>query len=514
MSSQRLAAALQACRLLNHSHPTFADGWRTLSRIALALGNSGLALEAIERSLSLEPRNFSSVIQRAQCLLAAGQRVEAVESLEELSSQNTLDADAWNAAGTVLSAAGEQRRALAAYVRAVAMKPDETRFIFNRATVHRFVGDLESAEHDYDEVIARNPKDFEAYLNRSDLRTQTAERNHIAELEAVLKRALPNWQAEVHVRFALAKEYEDTGRFEEAFVQLSIGNRCRRENLNYDVRLDVATVDWIVSEFPGEKLRQSTADTQDQSAIFVVGLPRSGTTLIERVLTRHTEVAASGELDSFAIALVEAVVRLNGERLKDRRELVKLSASLNFTALGAAYLSRARSLLGTSGRFVDKMPLNYLYCGLIQLALPHAPIVHATRHPMAVCYAMYKTLFKAGYPFSYDLGEIAEYYSAYRRLMRHWKEALGEIIHEVPYEQMVGNLPGEAAELLRHCGLDWQARCIEFHQNPIPTTTASASQVRRPLYDTSVSQWRHYERQLESLRERLIKTGIPAEELA
>jgi len=161
-----------------------------------------------------------------------------------------------------------------------------------------------------------------------------------------------------------------------------------------------------------------------------------------------------------------------------------------------------------AGRLIDKMPLNYLYCGLIHRALPKARIIHVTRHPMAAGYAMYKTLFDRGYPFSYDLGEIAQYLIAYRRLMEHWRSTIPAAIHEVRYERLVADPERQTRELLAFCGLEWQDVCRAFHENPNPSMTASALQVRRPLYDSSVAQWRHYEAQLAPLEEALRGAGV------
>ena len=191
-----------------------------------------------------------------------------------------------------------------------------------------------------------------------------------------------------------------------------------------------------------------------------------------------------------------------------RRELVARSAHLDFAALGAEYLERAQRVVGREGRFTDKMPLNYLYCGLIHRALPQAKIVHLMRHPIAACYAMYKTLFKDAYPFSYDLDEIGRYYVSYRRLMDHWQDTLPGTIHCLSYEALVADQIGETRKLLEYCGLEWEDACVDFHRNSAPTTTASAVQVRQPLYQTSVSQWRHYEAQLEPLARQLRAAGF------
>jgi hypothetical protein len=218
-------------------------------------------------------------------------------------------------------------------------------------------------------------------------------------------------------------------------------------------------------------------------------------------------VTSAGELDCFALAIVDAARKRADGAALNRRELVERSATLDFAELGRDYLARARSKFDAEGRFLDKMPLNYLYCGLIHRALPRAKIIHVTRHPMAVGYAMYKTLFKNGYPFSYDLREIGRYYVAYRRLMQHWESSLPGVMYEIAYEDLVADLPAQTRSLLEYCGLPWEDRCVAFHENPSASTTASASQVRRPVYSSSVDQWRHYQDRLTALQEEITSAG-------
>ncbi len=494
------------CERLTVQYPNFAAGWFAASHIAMALRSPANSLAAIDRALAVEPLNVGFLTHRAQCLLALNRRQDALNMTDAVERCAPTNPAIWDAIGMVRTGANEHRGALAAYERAVALAPQEPHFIYNRAAARRFLGDLEGAEADYDRVIALRPLDYEAYLNRSELRVQTAVRNHVKEMEVLAAGNIINWQGEVQIRFALAKEYEDLGEYDKCFEQLQRGAKMRRTHMKYDIAIDTATVDWIISSFLSIPI-DPAGQTSDDSPIFVVGLPRSGTTLVERILGSHSLVSSAGELDCFASAIVDAVRQKSGQAQVPRRELVTLSATLDFPALGQEYLRRARSILMGNDRFIDKMPLNYLYCGLIRQALPHAKIIHVTRHPMAVGYAMYKTLFKNGYPFSYDLEEIGRYYIAYRRLMQHWGAIMPNAMYQVSYEDLVANQLVETRKLLEYCGLEWEEACIAFHQNPTASTTASASQVRRPIYNSSVSQWRHYEQQLSELRNALTSAG-------
>ena len=486
------------------------------------------ALAHVERQLAIDPGNARWLVQRGQCLLALGRLADARQAAAAAQPRAASDPVLLDAIGTLYRHANDQQRALAAYSQAVALAPDNAHFLFNRATVRRFLGLLPEAEADYDRVIALNPADYAAYRNRSELRTQSTGSNHVAELERVAAHSPADWQGQVQLRYALAKEYEDLGEYARSFQHLQDGARVRRAHLRYDVATDVATVDWIIEAFPASAAERvdgspvaaaATAPAASSRAaagdapIFIVGLPRSGSTLVDRILGSHSRIHCAGELKHFALAIVDAVRQQSGGAALSRRDLVARSATLDFAALGRNYLDRARGEV-TAGnvaawtRFTDKMPLNYLYCGLIARALPNARIVHVTRHPMAACYAIYKTLFQDGYPFSYDLAELAQYYAGYRRLMAHWSAMLPQTIHQLSYEELVADQIGQTRRLLQFCGLEWQGACAQFHLNPAPTTTASAAQVRRPLYDSSLQQWRHYQRQLAPLASQLRAAGI------
>jgi tetratricopeptide (TPR) repeat protein len=483
------------------------------SQKALASKHAADALALIDQALQREPRNPLMWVHRGQCLLAQGRLPEARDAAAAAKQHASPNATLLSAIGSLFNLANDQAGALAAYDGAVALAPDNAQFLYNRAAVRRFVGEFGQAEADYDRVIALNPSDYEAYFNRAGLRTQSTDKNHVAELETVLARGTANAQGEVFLRYALAKEYEDLKDYSRSFAHLKKGAQLRRRQLRYDMAVDVATVDWIIDAFaqpqpaPGDAALD-TSDVPVDAPIFIVGLPRSGSTLVDRIFGSHSQVFSAGELHAFAMALVDAVRRQSGQANLSRQELVARSALVDFAALGRGYLQLASCGVPAGLRFTDKMPLNYLYLGLIRRALPNARIIHVKRAPMAAGYAMYKMLFQDGYPFSYDLAELGRYYVAYRRLMDHWRKVLPGAIYELTYEDLVADQLGETRKLLQFCGLEWQEACGDFHLNASASTTASASQVRQPLYSSAVSQWRHYAQELTEFRDILRAAGI------
>jgi hypothetical protein len=454
--------------------------------------------------------------------LQSHDRASAVSALERLTAlyvanpgNTQAQARAQAELGDLCSVLGEYAKSCQHYDRALELLPAQSRYWFNRAAVRRFLGELEGAEQDYDRAVSLDHGDAMAYLNRSELRVQTTARNHIEELERALRASQQRWQREVPIRYALAKEYEDLGAYARSWEHLRAGSALRRRQLQYDARIDLQTVDWICDAFPASVATAATAGggtasvgCQSEEPIFIIGMPRTGSTLVDRILSSHSDVFGAGELPDFTLAVVAAVRRQLG-RDATRPELIRTAAQLDAAALGRDYLQRTRPRTGRTPRFTDKLPINYLYAGLIARALPRARIVHVTRDPVATCYAIYKVLFEQGYPFSYDLIELADYYVGYRRLMNHWHASLPGRILDFSYEALVADPATQVPQLLQSVGLSWQSACLAFHSNPAPVATASAAQVRRPIYASAVALWRNYERELQPLITRLKAAGIP-----
>ena len=381
---------------------------------------------------------------------------------------------------------------------AAALSPQDHRALYNWATCLIAVGKLDDAEQVFTRVIALAPFDYDAYYNRSTLRRQTTERNHVEELRRALSAPHIPPASRIALGYALAKELEDLGRHPESFAALRAAADARRRQLSYRVEEDIAAMSEIALRFGAD---YGGAGHADSRPIFIVGLPRSGTTLVDRILSSHSVVQSRGESSDMA-----AIVMRLAHPASGKIDLIRRVAAIEPAAVGAAYCARLAPM--ARSRCVDKTPLNFLYLGLIAAALPGASIVHVRRNPLDVCYAMYKTLFRMAYPFSYDLSDVGRYYLAYARLMAHWRTVLGARLIELDYEELIGDQRRATAVLLERCGLGWEDACLEFHRNPDPSLTASAAQVRRPIYSSSVGLWRRYSEELQPLAAVLQAGGV------
>ena len=388
------------------------------------------------------------------------------------------------------------------YAQAVALRPDDPSGLYNHATALIALGRLDDAEALLDRVIARAPGDGDAWYNRATLRKQTPQRNHVAQLEQQLSRLAPGDANEIALGYALAKEREDLGEHAAAFTALHRGADARRRRLQYRVEDDLETMQLIADTFDAAFFARPHAGHDDARPLFVVGLPRSGTTLVDRILGSHPAITSRGESADFAQALVRQVGPANG-----KADLVRRSAQLDSAALGRAYANTLP--VGPQARVIDKTPGNFLYLGLIAAALPQARIVHLRRHPMDACYAMYKTLFRMAYPFSYDLDDLGRYWLGYDALMAHWRRVLpADRLLEIDYETLVDDQEAVSRRLVAHAGLDWDAACLAFERNAQPTLTASAAQVRQPIYRSSLGLWRRYANELAPLRRHFDTAGV------
>ena len=510
MQAGRLDEAAAAVDALKTQYSTVADIWALDGEIAIRQRRIADAIAAVDRAAVLEPDLADRHVQRARCYVIAGNTDEAkVSALRAL--QYDIDRfDHQLILGGVLVRCGEHEKALTIYEAAERMYSGSADVFRGLASVYRFLGRINDAEAACDRAIELDPRDYETAGLRSSLRKQTPEDNHVPELLAMADAGIRNWRGEVHVCYALAKEHEDLGEFDASFTWLSKGARIKRQHTKYDLDDDVSIFAALKEAFPAESVASRTGSGHDSDEpIFVLGMPRTGSTLVERIISSHSRVQNAGELSTLSIEMVRMVNERCRGRIVHRLELPGLAAALPMKELAQRYLDGVAPVRDGSPRFVDKLPLNSLNVGLIHGALPNAKIVHVLRDPMDSCYAIYKYLFKHGYPFSYDLSELACYYSHYLELMDHWREVLPRgRMYEVHYEDVVTDLPGEARKLIDHLGLDWEPGCENFHSSQHASTTGSASQVRQPVYRSSIGKWKNYGKQLAPLAEALSARGV------
>jgi tetratricopeptide (TPR) repeat protein len=394
--------------------------------------------------------------------------------------------------------------ALRCHRRLDALLPNHPDVLRGLAAAETSVGLMDEAEAHLDRAIALDPGEFDAYYNRAVLRRQAPSHHHVDQLRQVLAGPARGTRGEIPVCYALAKELEDLGDHAASFACLKRGADGRRAVLSYRVESDLAAIDQIVRSFdrPIQPIAEAPPPERGRP-LFVLGLPRSGTTLVEQILAAHPAVEGLGELTEFPMALMRLL-----PGIADRAELIRRASRVDGAALGRSYLEAASGYRTGRPCFVDKLPSNFLYLGLIRLALPGAAIVHLRRQPMDALYAIYKTLFRMGYPYSYSPSDLARYYAAYRRLMAHWDAvAPGAVLH-LDYEALVREPEPNARRLLEASTLPWDPACLAFHAGKTPVATASAAQVREPIHARSVGLWRRYERELAPLAAALEAEGI------
>jgi tetratricopeptide (TPR) repeat protein len=495
-----LASTERICSEVLAQAPDDGNAWALLTETALLRGRPDAAIVCADRAVALMPKDPIAHVLRAKCRLVRGEARQAYEATDAASIMAGDAPATLDAVGAMFGLLGFHQRAKEFFRRAAATVPAVPQYLFNLAATERMIGALDAAERHCDAAIALDPHYALAHYLRSDLRTHTADRNHIAEMEALIGDGRLAPPSAILLHFALAKEYEDLDRQSRAFASVEAGCQLQHRSMPHDHAAGLAEIDRIIRTHTRSWIRTASPGYSAAAPVFVAGLPRTGTTLVERIIASHPAIGSVGETGAFAAEL--------------RRATKGPSADGDPREIGRRYLdavTAARAL--QQGRFIDKTLQNYLYCGLIHAALPAARIILVQRHPIDACWAIYKAHFRGQFPFSYHQIELAEYYLAYRRLSRHWRATLPpDVFLEINYEDIVRDQAAASRRLLAFVGLPWDDEVLRFHESPAPSATASAVQVRRPIYSSSLGRWRLHAEHLAPLRARLARE-IPEAEL-
>jgi len=502
LQRRQLDEARTLCDALLMRDPDRVEGWLLAARIHQLSGDYRGMLDAARRALALDPASSLARFAEIEARVHAGDIAGARAELTAIESAAGADSGTWRRLAEFHTHLNQHAQAATCAIRVATLKPYDAPAASTKASALIAIGRMDEAEAILDELITRAPDDAEAWYNRATLRRQTPERNHVAALRIALAGRSPG-AAPVALYYALAKELEDLGEYAESFTVLAQGAAARRKVLSYRVESDEQAIASIIRSFDRDWFDAAGAGHDVDGPIFIVGLPRSGATLVERILVRHEQVASVGEVNDLALA----VTRMSGPA-PSPDDLFKAAARVVPAELGKSYWTAIQGYGHSRPFVVDRTPLNYRYLGLIAKALPRARIVHLRRHPMASCYAMFKTLFRTGYPFSYNLGDLGSYYLAYQRLMSYWRTLLPGRFLDLEYESLVQDQEGTTRRLLAYCGLEWREACLRFHENPAETSMASAAQVRRPIYQESLDLWRNYRQELAPLARLLAHNGV------
>jgi tetratricopeptide (TPR) repeat protein len=490
--------------------PNHADTWVNLGNTRKQLQRYEEAVQCYNRAIALAPQHAVAFNNRGNTLKELKRYEEALASFGQAIRINPRYADAYFNQGLMLIELARttldpaiRAAALASFDQAITLKPDYADAYANKGSFLIELGRMGEAEALLTEALELDPANPEALSALLSLKRAREDDPRFGQLEALYARRTPLPEDKrILLDFAMGKALEDVGRYDDAFAAYAEGNRLHRAGHPYDEAAQVRTIETTRNFFSGALFRECAEPEaklppvkDERVPVFIVGMPRSGTTLIEQVLASHPSLFGAGELLTLKLLAQSVNLAPAGTPGWDAR-------LLELRRLGQTYLNEVWKLAPQARYITDKMPGNFLYLGLLHLMLPQAKIIHAMRDPMDSCFSCYALRFQEGHEYCYDLATLGRYYVRYRELMQHWHDVLppGRIL-DVRYEDTVTDLEKQARRVLDYVGLPWDPACLNFYENKRAVSTASVTQVRQPIYKTSVARWKHFEKHLGPLIE-------------
>ena len=484
-------------------HP---EGLFLLGLVEKVAGHPKKATEAFEAALRADPGRYDAAVELATQYSIARRNGDVAELLGRYEGMLDNSPKYLDMAGTTYTEIGQPEKAWPLYQKACELQPEITLFRANLAACAVYVGEIDAAKAAYKELLRQNPQHQRNHYHLSRVARAT-DSEHIEQMEAVLRETNLPPERNIFMHFALGKEYEDLKRWDEAFDHFKQGCDAAYKVSNYNVDTDIAIVDKVIETCSADWLQSSVpVERAGPKPLFIVGLPRTGTTLTERIIGSHSQVTSVGETEFMQMVIRRESGVSSLEKMTP--EMIESAAQRDAAVIRDGYLDAVSYRLTGEPVFIDKLPFNVLYLGFIARAWPEQPVVLMRRNPMDSCFSMYKQVFTWAYKYSYDLDTLARYYVAYDRLCRHWRDVLGDRLVEVSYEELVSDQDAQTRRLLDRLGLPFEEACLRFDENAAPSTTASSVQVREKVHSASVQRWRRYEKQLEPLRRQLEAAGI------
>jgi tetratricopeptide (TPR) repeat protein len=497
----RFEEAERLYREILRENPVNVDAVRMLGRVALSASRNADAERLFRRAIKIAPDFAGALADLGRLLKEQNRFEEAIECFERVIELEPDNPQAHCQLAGTLAPAGLTYRAIEAYEKALELNPKFPGARLGLGHSLKTVGRQEEAIAAYRECIRLRPDNGESYWSLANLKTYRLSDDDIAAMEKRLARDDLSQQSRVNFLFALAKAWEDREDYLRAWGYYSEGNAVQRMEEKYDPVATEVMHDAIVEVFDEALLQaKSGGGHPDRSPIFIIGLPRSGSTLIEQILASHSEVEGTSELP-YVGRVATSLNRNRADGINYPHAVRELSAE-HFRMLGQDYLDLAR-MHRTEGaaRFIDKMPNNFPAVGFLHLILPNAKIVDARRHPLDSCLGCFRQLFAKGQTFTYDLNDIGDYFLEYERMMEHWQAVLPGSFLTVQHEALVNDVEREVRRLLEYCELPFEDACLRFYQTERPIRTASSEQVRQPIHNRSIGFWKNYEDQLRPLKD-------------
>ena len=430
-------------------------------------------------------------------LYQAGQFNDADKRAKALLQANPNSYQLYNIHGAIQAANGQLDQAIVSYRYAIKLKPDYAQAYYNLGNALKKQGNHNEAIASYKQAIKLKPDFTSCFCNLSTVMKFDNTTPELASMESIY--ALKDLSAEdrIHIAFALGKAHDDLKQYDKAFKYILTGNTLKRESIHYDLNNEINQFNFLKSVFNTKLFTKNKCKgIQDAPVIFIVGMPRSGTTLTEQILASHPKVYGAGELKYLANIYNSAFASFSKDKLQDKLQRITES---ELSTLGNDYLNSIKENTNDNQHITNKMPYNFRRIGFIKLLFPNAKVIHCQRNPLDNCASLFNHYFEEGQEYSYDLNELGQYYNLYQDLMQHWHQVLPGFIYDLSYESLVADTEGKVRALLEYCELPWDDACLEFHKNKRAVQTASATQVRQPIYKGSIERWKNYEKGLTPL---------------